>query len=324
MSNVCVTSAGRRVSLVSYFKKELGLLCGPQSKVVTTDLNPEISIACIHADVSEPIGYIRDEGYMDALLSICKKHDVSLLIPTIDPELIEYAKYRTEFKKEGIEIVISDLELVQSCRNKHKTTELFHQYGVQTPRHLDLQNLTFPFFVKPIDGSSSQNLFVVKSDEMLSDYLLDTSRFVHQEYLSPSEHDEYTIDIYYSKDSKIKAIVPRLRIAVRGGEINKGITRKNFLIDYVKDHFGKLKGARGVITLQVFVNKSSNEVFGIEINPRFGGGYPLSHLAGANYVNWLIKEYMHQEEISEFDEWRANTLLLRCDQEYVTSDFEYE
>src|SRR5690606_17307287 len=102
---------------------------------------------------------------------------------------------------------------------------------------------------------------------------------------------EYTVDIYLGKDHNIKCIVPRKRIWVRAGEVNKALTQKNCIVNFLKERLGKIDGAIGCLTLQVFLNKQSDKIIGIEINARFGGGYPLSYLAGANFPRWLIQEY---------------------------------
>jgi carbamoyl-phosphate synthase large subunit len=143
-----------------------------------------------------------------------------------------------------------------------------------------------------------------------------------REYLNPESHTEFTVDLYYDRSSRLKCIVPRQRIEIRGGEVSKGVTRKNKLIHFLSDRIEFLDGARGCITLQVFVHNDTENVYGIEINPRFGGGYPLSYHAGANYPKWIIEEYYLNKEINRFDEWKDNLLMLRYDEEIIVNDFE--
>ena len=83
----------------------------------------------------------------------------------------------------------------------------------------------------------------------------------------------------------------------RAGEIIKGLTLKGDVYNYLKDKITNLTGARGCITLQLFYNQKTKEVKAIEINPRFGGGYPLSYSAGANFPKMLIQEYLLNENI---------------------------
>ena len=116
--------------------------------------------------------------------------------------------------------------------------------------------------------------------------------------------------------------MPRKRIFVRSGEINKGVTRKNQIVAFLKEKLNFIEGAIGCLTIQVFFNKISEEIIGIEINPRFGGGFPLSYLAGANFPKWIIDEYLLNKNISYNDDWEDNLLMLRYDDEVLVHNYE--
>ena len=141
------------------------------------------------------------------------------------------------------------------------------------------------------------------------------------EYLSPEKYLEITIDLYFDKNHLLKCAVPRERIEVRSGEVSKSVTRKNDLYKMICSKFSFCKGFRGCITLQVFRNRLTNEIYGSEINPRFGGGYPLTYLSNANYPEMIIKEYLLNEDLSFFDGWISNLLMLRYDDEIIVHDY---
>ena len=119
--------------------------------------------------------------------------------------------------------------------------------------------------------------------------------------------------MYYGRDNEVKSIVPRERVAIRAGEINKGYTRKNFIVDFVRNRMSYVDGVVGCICMQLFYDDQTNDVIGIEINPRFGGGYPLSYASGANFPVYLIKEYLLHEDLEYSDAWKDNLLMLRYD-----------
>jgi carbamoyl-phosphate synthase large subunit len=104
---------------------------------------------------------------------------------------------------------------------------------------------------------------------------------------------------------------------VRGGEVNKGITVKNHVFDFLKEKLKHIEGAVGCLTMQLFYNSETQVIKALEINPRFGGGYPLSYLAGANYPENIIREYLLGESIEVFDNWENNLLMLRYDDEIL-------
>ena len=116
------------------------------------------------------------------------------------------------------------------------------------------------------------------------------------------------------------AVVPRHRLEVRDGEINKGVTRKHHVYDYLVEKLAKIKGARGCLTVQLFAHPSEKRYAALEINPRFGGGFPLSFAAGANYPGWLIDEYLLQKEIAHFDGWTSDLMMLRYDAHVLVRD----
>ena len=109
----------------------------------------------------------------------------------------------------------------------------------------------------------------------------------------------------------------RVKELKRDGEISKGKTLKNILVSYLKEKMHTVEGAIGCLTAQFFLNESTNRIVGIEINPRFGGGYPLSYLAGANFPAWIIQEYLLNKEIKYSESWENNLLMLRYDNEII-------
>jgi carbamoyl-phosphate synthase large subunit len=309
--NVLLLSAGRRVELIKAIKQELQLR-GLRSMMLATDLKPEMSAACQLADQAFALPRVTAPGYMDELLTRCLQHKVRLVIPTIDTELLSLAEHRDRFSAEGIELVISDESLVRVCRDKRLTAQLFNSVGIDVPKILDRQLLTFPCFAKPYDGSRSVGAAKLSQVADLSDGMRDDPKMMFMEFIDQS-FEEYTVDAYYDRKGILKCLVPRHRLEVRDGEINKGVTRKHHVYEYLIDKLAKIKGARGCLTVQLFAHPHEKRYAALEINPRFGGGYPLSYSAGANYPGWLIDEYLLQNEIGFFDGWTSDLMMLRYD-----------
>ena len=294
--NILITSAGQRVSLVRAFQKELKTLY-PYGKVFTTDMQPQLSAACNISDKYFQVKRVTDPTYIDELITLCVEHQVKMVVPTIDTELLVLAQNKQRFKKEGIHVIISSTSFVEQCRDKRRINTFFLDNGIDIPKPIDKKSPTFPLFIKPYDGSLSADTYLIKSAKDLHDYHLNNERFLFMEYIDKQEHDEYTVDMYFGSDHQVKCIVPRKRILIRAGEINKGITSKNTIVPFLKEKLGTIEGAVGCLTVQVFLNNKTGRIIAIEINPRFGGGFPLSYRAGANYPLWLIQEYFLNQSI---------------------------
>lgn len=321
MNNILITSAGRRVSLVRFFQIELQKVFA-EAKVIACDFQPDLSAACQVADKFIKVSRVDSEQYIPELLEICLAENIKLVIPTIDTELFILSENRLLFLEKGIQILVSSVDVIKICRNKFLTHQFFTSRNIDVAKSYSQQNYTFPIFVKPSNGSRSVGIQVIKDDNELQKLDFSDPKLMFLEYLSPTDFNEFTCDLYYDKNHQLIAVVPRQRLFVRDGEVNKSVTRKNFLVSFIKENLAYIEGAIGCLTTQFFLHKNNQKVIGIEINPRFGGGFPLTYLANANFPKYLIQEYFLQEKLSYTDDWEDNLLMLRYDHEVIVSNYE--
>ena len=310
-NNILISCAGRRVELLKYFKNSL-VKISQDAKIFASDLNPNLSSACYFADdiiKTMPIG---DDNYIDNLLTVCIKNDIGLIIPTIDTELLVLSQNTQLFLDNDIEIVISSPDLISKCRDKRITHDLFKKIGIQSPTIYEKSNIIYPCFCKPYDGSNSSGAKIIYSKNDLTSEIDKNEKNIFMELVS-NDYKEYTVDAYFDRSQVLKCLIPRERIEVRAGEVSKGITRKNYVYDYLKDKLKQLEGARGCVTVQVFGDPISKDIKGLEINPRFGGGFPLGYSAGGTFPEWILNEYIQNIEIEFYDDWKDNLLMLRYD-----------
>lgn len=312
MINLLFTSAGRRVELIQEFKKVL-----KNSKIhgiiVCTDMN-ELAPALYFADKKYIVPSLKDDNYIDVLIDICKKEDITLIIPTIDTELDLLVKNKEKFKRIGTEVLISNERVIKISQNKYETYNFFKSLGLKTPESYIDKNTKidkFPCFIKPISGSSSINAFKAKNEYELEFFKYYIGDFIIQELI---EGTEYTIDVFCDFEGNPIYITPRIRLSTRSGEVNKTIIKyDNKLIEQIKLILEDLK-PMGPLTIQAIKNKIDEEYYFIEINARFGGGAPLSMKAGANSAQALI-DLIKGEKVN-YIEKAANEgiVYLRYDQ----------
>ncbi len=308
--NVLISSAGRRVGLVRAFQEAVRPFGGT---VIATDCEPELSAACLVADASAVVPRIGGPDFLPATRRIAEDAGVGLIIPTLDPELEAFAGVREAWRHDGLLVSVCDPALVRRCRDKRLTAGLFEELGIPPLRE---ECVRFPRFVKPVDGSLSGDVHVLDTAADLVPRLADRRAFLHQELVDRSVYDEYTIDALYRDDGGLVCAVPRRRIEVRGGEISKGRTEKGALLDFLRPRLAHLEGARGCLTIQVFSapDRSDRPVIGIEVNARFGGGYPMSDAAGARFAEWLTWEAFDQRSLHYRDDWADGVTFLRFDE----------
>ena len=288
--NILITSAGQRVALVRAFQETIKRYF-PEGRIYTADVNPRLSPAAYVSDKCFEVPHCTSDDYIESLQTICYDNNIGMIIPTIDTELAILSADKDVLKKQGVFAIVSDSSFIAMCRDKRNTVDFFKKHGIRVPRPVDKNHPTFPLFAKPYDGSLSTNLHYVKNADELTEEILNDPKLLFMEYIDKEVYKEYTVDMYYGSDHKVKCIVPRERIKIRAGEINKGLTEKEPLTRYLFDRLETIDGCVGCVCIQLFFSRETGDVVGIEINPRFGGGYPQTYAAGGNYPEYLRNCY---------------------------------
>jgi carbamoyl-phosphate synthase large subunit len=235
------------------------------------------------------------------------------VIPTIDTELCVLAALRDRFASAGTALIVCNKDLIEIARDKRRTAEFFATFGVHSPEIFPIDAPRFPAIAKPYDGSLSRDITVLKKPEDFTNNVRETKNLMLAQYIDPVMHEEFTCDAYYDRSGTLRCVVPRQRIEVRGGEVSKGRTAKNNIVDLFRGKLGQIPGARGCLTFQFFRNRDTEALYLIELNARFGGGFPLSHAAGADYPRWLYEEWIKRKDIEEWDQWEDGLTMLRYD-----------
>lgn len=309
--NILILSAGRRVELVQSFQRAARKL-NIKSNVVAGDCS-SIAPAIYFADRNYKLPRISEPNYINAIIDVCNKENIGLIIPTIDTDLLLLSEQKQYIESRTNAIVlISNPEVVEICRDKINTQRFLEANDFKVPKmytqaELEKGVMEFPLFIKPKSGSSSINTFKVNNKKELNTYIEIIKDPIVQYFI---EGEEFTVDIFLDFESNIITIVPRLRIATRSGEISKGkIIKDRGIINDINRLMNVLKPV-GHITVQLMKTKKGIEY--IEINPRFGGGAPMSIQSGADSCENLYRLLMG-ERLEYNENYRDNIIFLRFD-----------
>lgn len=308
-----ICSAGRRVGLLQSFRAAADRL-SIGLEVIACDLNPDDSAACALADAALPVPRCDDPGYAEAVLDVTHKHGINLVVPTIDPELLPLAQAHEDFAQLGARLHVSPTSVIEVVRDKQRTSEVLAAAGVPVPRTFDqagvLANpdqISWPVFAKPSGGSASRGLEVFDRVEDIPPEFPEPMIF--QDMLRGLE---YTINMFVDASGQLRTVIPHLRMQVRAGEVEKGETRRRADLREVAEGIARaLPDLRGVACFQVIDDPDLGPRV-IEINARFGGGYPLADHAGAHFAQWLLEE-VSGRPCSAHDNWREGVKMMRYD-----------
>ena len=281
------TSVGRRVELIQSFR-DAAKQCGIELTIYGADLT-DTAPALFFCDKKVQICRIKDSNYIPSLLKLCNDESIDALIPTIDTDLLILSQNKTKFEKIGTKVFVSNEDKIKICRDKRITALFFDSIGLKSPMPVDDYRKyigEYPAFIKPRDGSSSINAYKVNDFLELEIYAKEVPDYIVAPFI---EGVEYTVDAFCDYDGNPIFITPRIRLAVRSGEVLKTqISQDKKIIEESKKIINEFKPC-GAITIQLIRQNNTGEDYFIEINPRFGGGAPLSMKAGANSAAELIK-----------------------------------
>lgn len=311
--NILILSAGRRVSLMQQFKNAI-MAYYPHSLIYTGDSDPTWSPACHMSDKAFLLPKCADPEFADAVQAVCLANEVSVVIPTTDLDLSALCRLGAKHSFLKNALLISDESLIEQTQDKLLTPRFFGDIGIAVPRIFDIETAggPMPLILKPRFGSNSAGVRLISDMREIEGSTLRDN--ILQEYIS-DDYEEYSIDAYFSKNGILKCAVPRKRLQVRGGEVSKSITSKSDIYDKVLSPLSKIRGAKGVLTIQVFYNQSKDDLLGLECNARFGGGAPLSIAAGADFASFVVREYLIGECLEFFESWTDGLRMTRYDQE---------
>lgn len=314
---VALSSAGRRVELMSCFRQDAAEL-GLDVRVLALDSDPDLSPACLLADGAYRVPPCTDEAFIPFLGDLARDVGIDVLVPTIDTELPAFAASKEHLERQcGVGLVVAaSPEAVRLARDKYELMRTLSDGGIPVPltvratdawrRRRELQG---PVILKPVDGSSSRGIRRLRSVEALRDGERGPALVVQQLLEGP----EYTVNLFFGPTGELECAIPHRRLAVREGEVSKGLTERNLPLIELAQRLARLLtplGARGPFCYQAILQDGAPRLF--ELNARFGGGYPLAHRAGARFTRRLL-EWAVGLPASSIAEWDEGVLMLRYD-----------
>lgn len=284
---ILVTGVGRRIELLQAFR-QAALRLNINLKLFGADMSGTAP-ALAYCDYTRKVCGMRAPEYIQQLVDICVADKIDLVMPTIDTDLLVLSQNVDEFEKIGVKVLISKPDKILICRDKNNTGDFFVSCGLEAPKTYNNYREyagPYPCFIKPKDGSSSINAYKVENEDELVTYAGQIEDYIIQPFVSGRE---FTIDIFCDFDGNPIFITPRERLQVRAGEVLKTqIHMDAMMIEEAKKLCESFKPC-GPMTVQLIKDDVTGENYYIEINPRYGGGAPLSMKSGARSAEALLK-----------------------------------
>lgn len=303
--NILLTSVGRRSYMVDYFKEALN------GSGLVHAANSEETYATTVADKRMITPPIYDDSYIGFLLQYCKEHEIDAIISLFDIDLPVLSKNKKLFEEQGIALLVSDLKVTEICNDKWLTYQFLKENGIHTPASfinvkecvaaIRDKEIRYPLIIKPRWGMGSIGIFEAENDQELEVLYNKTQQAISRSYLkyeSATDLDhaviiqekvqgnEYGIDVLNDLKGHHICTIPKQKIAMRAGETDIAKVIQHAGLEELGKKLSHLLRHIGNLDVDCFLVE--DKVYVLELNCRFGGQYPFSHLAGANFPKILV------------------------------------
>lgn len=327
--NILFTCAGRRAYLLEYFRENLTA----EDSIIATDMQlsaPALAFADVRVQV--PAVYAHD--YIDRTMEICRKYDVKAIIPLNDLELPILSQNSERFMSQGILPIVSPIEVIDICFDKLRTAQFIETIGLNTPKTftklstaldaIDKGELNYPLVLKPRWGSGSIGIEFVNNEEELRDVHAMLMKKVKNSILATASQgdeyiliqekingQEYGLDVMNDFNGKNRGVSVKKKLAMRAGETDKAETVDKPEIRAIGKKLAENLHHIGNLDVDVF--ECDGQYYVLELNPRFGGGFPFSYEAGVNFPKAIIEWLRGNEIDDEILVPRYSESFAKCD-----------
>lgn len=316
-TNILITSVGRRGYLVKYFKDVIG----DNGKVFVSN-SSDITPAFNYADYGIVTPLIYDKKYIDFILDFCIMNEIDAVISLFDIDLPILSKNKELFEKLGIKIIVSDYKILEICNDKYETYKFLKEHNFNVKKtYINLDKaiddinkgiIHYPLIIKPRWGMGSISIYEVDNEDELRVLYKKAMNNINNSYLKYESEtninesvliqekiigQEYGLDIINDLDKKYVNTIVREKVAMRSGETDCAIVIKDKRLEDIGKRISK--AMRHIANMDVDIIIENNNIYVLEMNARFGGGYPFSHISGVNLplaiIKWINNEKVDKE-----------------------------
>ena len=320
--NILILSAGTRNKIVQYFVKTLT----GKGTVIATDCS-DLAPAIYEADKHHIVPRMTALGYLDVILDICKKEEITGVLSLIDPELSLLAENREKFEAIGTTVIGSSYALCEMSLDKFQMYRWLETHGYRCAKSymdkeaffadVDAGVITYPVFVKPARGSASISISKVYDRETVELLFAHEDGLMIQEFL---DGQEIGADVYIDMVShEVVSIFTKKKLKMRAGETDKAVSFKDEKLFALIERFVKDAGYNGQIDIDIF--DINGEYYISEVNPRFGGGYPHAFESGADHMKLIVNNLEGKANNCVIGQYEDGTYMMKYNEVTVKRGF---
>lgn len=319
-ATVLLASAGRRPYLARWFSEAFDRL-GVQGRVVLADADVHAP-ARAFADCFIAAPPVASGDYSRWLRETLERENIDLAISINDFELSTWARLEDHSTFDVLVRLAPSLQ--DAVEDKRAMANLLTANDIATPRNVPLDSdqtaAESEIVLKGRYGSGSRGLRLTQRSEV-ERLLPAVISEVTERDGAPASHideaahlvvaqerirgDEYGLDVVCDLDGQFASVLARKKLAMRAGETDRAVTVEPAAFAELARRLAQAIPHKGVIDVDVIVDERG-AAWVIDVNPRFGGGYPFSHVAGADVPAALIAWLTGTSDAGQFLHYEPN------------------
>ncbi len=314
-ANILITaiSSSNAISFIKGLRSQSEI----KLRIAGTDISKKVfSAGAQFVDKFFEVPPASEAHYVSALLEICRKNNIDILVPIIDEEFLPISKNRKRFEAANTRVMLPAHEHLLQCHDKYKTYLFFKEHNIPTPS----TSLTppgpkgCPVLAKPRFGRGSRDISTIRNIDDLR--RLEGRNHIFQKII---RGEEYTIDTLSDTEGRAIAAVPRLRLEIRNGISYRAKTVKNKRIEDTSVSICEMLKLTGPACIQCIMAPTGRPYF-FEINPRIGSAVVLTIRAGINIPFLAVKNILGMRIPRLIGKFQENVVMLRYWEEIYTKD----
>jgi carbamoyl-phosphate synthase large subunit len=301
VTTVLFTCAGQRVDIVDAFRSA-------GATTVAADANP-LAPALYRADAYAIVPRVEHKDYVPSLVRLVEQHEAQMIIPLTDLDQGVLARARDLL---GALVLLPDAGTVERLADKYLAHVLFEERGIPSPpTWLPGEvpaDADYPLLVKARFGFGSRHIYRAADERQLEFFVGYTP--VESIVQACLAGEEFSMDVFCDLEGRCLNAIPRTMIESKGGESIKGMTvRDDALIELARDVAEKLRLV-GPANIQCFREADRRHLI-TDINPRFGGGFPLPLAAGGRYPELALELARGERPEPRLGDFREGIVMTR-------------
>ena len=302
MSAVLFTCAGQRVDIVVAFRRA-------GATTIASDLD-RLAPALHHADHMALVPRVDDPGYIAALRDLIAQHDVRLVVPLTDLDQEILSRDREQLAPALV--LAPSPDVCRTMGDKYLAHLFFEEHGIPSPRTWlpgDVPaNARYPLLVKVREGFGSRHIYRAADARELEFFLAHTTVDSMVQELCLGE--EFSIDVFCDLEGRCLNAIPRTMIQSKGGESIKGMSIQDPELIAHGARVAETIGIVGPANVQCF-READGSLPVTDVNPRFGGGFPLPLAAGSRYPELALALARGEQPQPRLGDFRAGVVMTR-------------